>query len=125
VGLELLSRGAASAVFVESDRAASAALERNLRIAGEGRTRRLALHAGRALSRLAADGERFDLLFVDPPYEDELPKAFGEGVASVAGEGALLAVERRAREALELEGSWRRLESRRYGDAELHLFARE
>jgi 16S rRNA (guanine(966)-N(2))-methyltransferase RsmD len=69
VGLEALSRGAARAVFVERDAEAAQALRRNvtaLRLAGE--TRVLAMDVGRALHRLAADGERFDLVFLDPPY---------------------------------------------------------
>jgi 16S rRNA (guanine966-N2)-methyltransferase len=69
VGLEALSRGAARAVLVERDADAAAALRRNvaaLRVAP--RTLVLAMDAGRALNRLSAAGERFDLVFLDPPY---------------------------------------------------------
>lgn len=69
VGLEALSRGAARAVLVERDAEAAAALRRNvaaLRVAG--RTLVLPMDTGRALNRLAAAGERFDLVFLDPPY---------------------------------------------------------
>jgi 16S rRNA (guanine(966)-N(2))-methyltransferase RsmD len=69
VGFEALSRGAGRAVFVERDADAAAALRRNvaaLHVAG--RTLVLPLDAARALSRLAAAGERFDLVFLDPPY---------------------------------------------------------
>ena len=69
VGLEALSRGAERAVLVERDADAAAALRRNvatLRVAGQAMV--LAMDAGRALNRLAAIGERFDLVFLDPPY---------------------------------------------------------
>ena len=72
VGLELLSRGAVHTTFVESDRASSAALAENLELLAAGRSRRLALDARRALELLAREGARFDLIFVDPPYELEL-----------------------------------------------------
>src|SRR5262245_48215105 len=69
VGLEALSRGAARAVLVERDADAAAALRRNvttLRLARQARV--LPMDSGRALNRLAAAGERFDLVFLDPPY---------------------------------------------------------
>lgn len=69
LGLEALSRGARSAVFVESHPSALQVLHRNL---GQcdltAVSRVLALPVGRALPRLAAAGESFGLVFLDPPY---------------------------------------------------------
>ena len=64
LGLEALSRGSASAVFVERDRAALASLRSNVEAVGLG---------GRVVAadvdRFLVDRpERFDLVFVDPPY---------------------------------------------------------
>lgn len=67
VGLEALSRGAAEAVFVETGRAALAALRRNVAAVG--------LPGARVVPRevrafLASDpGQPFDLVFADPPYD--------------------------------------------------------
>ena len=73
VGLEALSRGATRAVFVERDAAAVVALRRNVAALGvEAGTRILRADVDRALDRLAADGERFDLVFLDPPYDADL-----------------------------------------------------
>jgi 16S rRNA (guanine(966)-N(2))-methyltransferase RsmD len=70
VGLEALSRGAARAVFVEQDAAAVTALRRNIgTLRVQGATRIIRADAGRALGLLAADGERFELIFLDPPYD--------------------------------------------------------
>jgi 16S rRNA (guanine966-N2)-methyltransferase len=73
LGLEALSRGAASAVFVEKSRAVAAALAGNVEALGlAGRSRVVVRDAASALRALAAEGARFDLCFVDPPYASSL-----------------------------------------------------
>src|SRR5574341_849527 len=73
VGLEALSRGAAHATFVERAAAAVAALRRNVAtLALESRVQVLRGDVGRELERLARDGARFDIVFLDPPYEGDL-----------------------------------------------------
>ena len=73
LGIEALSRGAASAVFVDNDRAATEAVRANLTALGErGEV------AGRdALDylRSVAGERRFDLVFCDPPYDSALAVA--------------------------------------------------
>jgi len=64
LGLEALSRGAASAIFVESDAAAVAAIRRNAERLGA--TERARVIAGSALA--LPRSEPFDLIFADPPY---------------------------------------------------------
>src|SRR3990172_8994658 len=66
LGLEALSRGAASAVFVESDPAAVRIIERNVEKLGLAGTR---IVRSDALRYVAAVEEAYDLVFVDPPYE--------------------------------------------------------
>ena len=69
LGLEALSRGAAHATFVDSSRAATAVIARNLGELGLApRARIMALDFHRALADLAAAQERFELVFVDAPY---------------------------------------------------------
>lgn len=65
IGLEALSRGAASCVFVDSHRDAGTAITRNLATAR--------LEGGRfvradALAFLKRDTATYDLVFADPPY---------------------------------------------------------
>jgi 16S rRNA (guanine966-N2)-methyltransferase len=68
LGLEALSRGAASATFVESARPALTAIRANLDATGE-EAEVVASDAVKWL-RAASDGERaFDLVFCDPPYD--------------------------------------------------------
>ncbi len=67
LGLEALSRGAAQAVFV--DRATAGVLRDNASHTHlEDKARILGSDVFPAMERLAGAGERFDLVFCDPPY---------------------------------------------------------
>src|SRR5260370_23468638 len=69
LGIEALSRGGGHVTFVESARAAITALRRNISALGfSGRARVLKSDVMRALETLSAEGERFDLVLLDPPY---------------------------------------------------------
>lgn len=67
VGLEALSRGAAEAEFVESDRGACEILHRNIAAVGLSTT---TVHRSQAATYLVGAGtdRPFDLVFADPPY---------------------------------------------------------
>jgi len=72
LGLEALSRGAASVVFVDLARAAAAAIQRNLETFGfAARARVLVMDMPRAIERLAGERAQFDLVFIDAPYADD------------------------------------------------------
>lgn len=78
LGLEALSRGAASVTFVERDAAAVAAIKRNAaRLGAEDRVRIL---GGSALALVRS--EPFDLVFADPPYAPGSGTAVTEAVAN-------------------------------------------
>jgi 16S rRNA (guanine966-N2)-methyltransferase len=68
LGLECLSRGAANATFVDSDRGSSEVIRRNLAKARfpVGTVRQG--DAFKVLKQLRACGDQFDLVFADPPY---------------------------------------------------------
>lgn len=67
LALEALSRGAASAVLVESDRTAAAVARENIAVCGAGAAARV---VNRTVSSfLSAPGSRYDLVFLDPPYD--------------------------------------------------------
>jgi pantetheine-phosphate adenylyltransferase len=72
LGLEALSRGAARVTFVEKARSALPVLEENRAAVALGSSDVLAMPAARALERLQARGQRFDLVFLDPPYAQGL-----------------------------------------------------
>ena len=82
LGIEALSRGAAGAMFVENSAKAAACVRRNLdslELAAEGEV--VQADWVKAVRGLAGDDQRFDLVFVDPPYADAGSVAFRLGDA--------------------------------------------
>jgi len=123
MGLEALSRGAASAVFVENDSEARRTIERNLdklRLTG---ARVIPQDALRALAAEASAGRRYDLVLVDPPYEmfSSLQNGLSRYLPAVLAEDGLVVVETAARQEPELPPLIRRT-SRRYGSTRISLF---
>lgn len=119
LGLEALSRGAASATFVESDRAACRVISDNLaklRLTGA------RVVCAEAVWTLRQETRTYDLVLVDAPYEqwEALEPKLGESLARVLAPEGLLVVETGARTEPELPLALRT--SRRYGSARLTLF---
>jgi 16S rRNA (guanine966-N2)-methyltransferase len=71
--IEALSRGAAEAVLVDSSAQSGKAIRENLRRLNlTDRANLWAMPVTRALRLLARQGQTFDLIFLDPPYEQRL-----------------------------------------------------
>ena len=121
LGLEALSRGAASADFVESDPAAVKAIERNLEKLGlEGPGR--AAPMPRATS--PRTDERYDVVFVDPPYEmvESLRMPLADHLPRVLADGGSVVFETAAGVEPELPLPVR--STRRHGSTQLTVFER-
>lgn len=71
LGLEALSRGAASAFFTDSERDAIEIVKKNAAICGFGDRCKYLVSDWRNYIRKASGREKFDLVFVDPPYAME------------------------------------------------------
>lgn len=117
VGLEALSRGAAAAVLVESDRVAAGVARRNVAALGlPGAT----VVGTRVESYLSGAPQRFDLVFADPPYADDVDPVLRRLPGGWLAEHAVVVVERSARGA---DPGWpdgiETLFTRRYGQAVL------
>ena len=69
LGIEALSRGAKSAVFVEQNTEAAKLIRQNLQICGFADSAEIRIDD--ALAYLNS-GESFDLIFIDPPYDTKL-----------------------------------------------------
>lgn len=122
MGLEALSRGAARATFVENDRDACRAINRNLDKLGLDNATVLCHEALAALRSDARTGTRYDLVLIDPPYRrfSSLQNALIQHLPEVLAPDGLLLVETAAAEEPELPLSKRT--TRRYGSARLTLF---
>jgi 16S rRNA (guanine966-N2)-methyltransferase len=122
LGLEALSRGATSALLVESDRAAAAVVRHNIEATGLGGASVQAVPVSRALARVP--DRPADLVLADPPYpldEPALAQVLGLLVAGGwLAEGAVVVVERSTRSP---EPTWpdglTRTDERTYGETRL------
>jgi 16S rRNA (guanine966-N2)-methyltransferase len=126
VGLEALSRGAAHATFVERDARAVAALRENVAALGvQSAVRILRDDVTRALASLARDGERFDVVFLDPPYDtDDVQAALAAlGRGDVLAADAIVVAQHRTKRApAAAEGTLRAFKTRRFGETTLTFF---
>ncbi|MDR2903638.1 MAG: 16S rRNA (guanine(966)-N(2))-methyltransferase RsmD [Clostridiales bacterium] len=87
IGIEALSRGAASAVFVDSAAESIAVINKNLlktKLSAQAAV--IKQDAAGALARLTLEKRRFDVIFMDPPYHTA---AAEETVALICRHGLL------------------------------------
>jgi 16S rRNA (guanine966-N2)-methyltransferase len=130
VGIEALSRGAADVVFVEQHRAAAELIRQNLaRLRVDSGYWILTSSVEKALEKLAGEGEKFEFIFLDPPYE-----AIGEYHQTLRdlGRGRLLlpsslVIAEHSRHVI-LEDTYislRRSRLIRHGDAQLSFYRPE
>ena len=120
LGIEALSRGAASAVFVDRAPRAVTAVKANLEALGiEAEVRRAEARAW--LRTASARADAYDLVFLDPPYRraGELGRELSEALAAVLAPGARVVTESDRRDPLELKLPL--LDERRYGDTVIRI----
>ncbi|MDQ6765806.1 MAG: 16S rRNA (guanine(966)-N(2))-methyltransferase RsmD [Verrucomicrobiota bacterium] len=128
LGIEALSRGAASAVFVEGNRAAADAIEQNfVRTKLKGQLRRQEVFA--FLESTNAH-ERFDIIFADPPYEKtntggEFTRLLLENrqVAGLLEPPGIFVLEKRPEEKMFAAELWQIVRAKKYGATEVLFLA--
>jgi 16S rRNA (guanine966-N2)-methyltransferase len=130
-GLEALSRGAAAAVFVDQSRQAAQLIQESLaRCAAGAKAALLQLDLAkpdslaRLKNRLPAD-MRFDLIFLDPPYEKSLAAKTVAAVAQhnlLKNSGLLIAEERKNARLPAQCGTLRLYDQRSYGETGLWFY---
>jgi 16S rRNA (guanine966-N2)-methyltransferase len=118
LGIEALSRGAGRVQFVDSARRSSEMIERNARNLGIGDLCKVSRQDAVQFVR-AWTGERFDLVFMDPPFlsgkvEETVGAMNGSGLAS---EGALVIARIHWREQVSLPPDVRIVRKRKFGDS--------
>jgi 16S rRNA (guanine966-N2)-methyltransferase len=122
LGLEALSRGAAAVVLVERDPRAARALRESAARLGAGLRARLCELTAECF--LTSATERFDVVFLDPPFDaGALPAALAALAArDLLSPGARVYLECRADQPLPaLPPGWRLHRSGRAGDVGYHL----
>jgi 16S rRNA (guanine966-N2)-methyltransferase len=117
LGLEALSRGAASATFVESDRDACRTINANL----DKLKLRGAVLCQDVLRALAGERRTYDLVLCDPPYDYD-PARLLPHLARLVRDDGLLVYESAGREDPPVIPGLEQRTSRKYGAARLTLF---
>jgi 16S rRNA (guanine966-N2)-methyltransferase len=130
IGLEALSRGASRVVMVDSSGAAVTAMKDNLELlrgqGGEGQVFRQ--DARIALAALADTGIRFDVIYLDPPYESDLYEPLlmqVEETGLLEKEGIVVAEHFHKRHLPEKMGHLSRTRQVRVGDHRLSFYRLE
>ena len=128
LALEALSRGAVRAVLVESGREACKVIGENVAALRFGdRARLVQDDVPRALATLASRGERFDLVFSDPPYALRAAQATLDAVARhglLAPGGRLVLESDKAEPAPAVPEGYALDDQRTYGDTAVIVIAR-
>jgi len=117
MGLEALSRGAAHATFVESDRDACRVINANLDKLGLKAT----VLCQDAVRALAQERRRYDLVLCDPPYDFDGKRLLPHFAKLLTEDGVLVWETSGRGEPPEVPGLAQRT-SRTYGSARLTLF---
>lgn len=125
LGIEALSRGADSALFVEEDRQSTAAIEKNLAKAKLiGRVRQQDVFG--FLKNAGALGEKFRIIFADPPYDEmESGERFTDKLLAdstlprLLEASGLFVLEKRPAEKIPDMKLWKLIRQKTYGATEV------
>lgn len=124
LGIEALSRGASSAMFVEEDRQSTEMIERNLaKTKLKGRVRQQNVFD---FLRRGPDAERVQIIFADPPYEKtKYGESYTEKLLTnevlprLLDSSGVFVLEKRPAETLPEMKFWRMVRQKTYGATEV------
>jgi len=121
LGIEAASRGAASVTFVDNSKVAVKLVRENLEHCGI----KAQVHQMDALGFLAS-GNKFDLIFVDPPYHSDIYDKVLQSIIEfdILPEGGIIVCESRPEKILPELNGFRRKEYN-YGKVRLTVYTKE
>jgi 16S rRNA (guanine(966)-N(2))-methyltransferase RsmD len=129
VTIEALSRGAAEAILIDSSSESGKVIRENLRrLRAADRTKVWITPVLRAVRLLARRGESFDLIFLDPPYEQRLVEATLKAIdtGELLRRSGVTIAEHSVREPVQTSyGDLALSDQRRYGSTLLSFYKRE
>jgi len=121
LGFEAASRGAAKVVMIEQAPKVLAALHENAKMLQN--PPEVEIMRRDALQYLASAKSKFDLIFLDPPFNKGWIPRLAPLLAGVANEDAAIYVE--AEEQIEALGDWRPVRHGKAGEVHFQLMRRE
>ena len=123
LSLEALSRGADFAVMVDHDRKACEIQQRNLTaLRYQERARLIRSDWKAALATLRQDGERFGLVFLDPPYRMTDLRELSVHLEPLIAEDGLVVVEHEAKKTVEFGNGFEKTDERSWGFCGISFF---
>ncbi|MEM8655061.1 MAG: 16S rRNA (guanine(966)-N(2))-methyltransferase RsmD [Pseudomonadota bacterium] len=117
LGFEALSRGAASAVFVENGRVGQKLITENIKKLGAGDQAKLVRADATKPNGLESSG--FDLVFLDPPYGKGMGERALNAIRPCCAEGALIVWEENA--PMDAPPGYTRVDQRKFGSTHVTL----
>lgn len=124
ISFEALSRGAGFALAIDRSSRAQACMEANRETLGTDRLRLVRAVLPGAFGKVVTGEAAFDLVFIDPPYDDSGPAEFLGTVSAVVVDGGEIVLEHSARRTPPTAaGRFRLRLSRPYGDSALAIYA--
>ena len=125
LGIEALSRGAASVVFIEEDTRHIRILKDNVALCGfSAEAQIIRGDVFRHIKRLGEGGERFDIVLADPPFKQKLHERITKGVrqAGILARESLLLIEHEVHDSISMESSLRLIKQRRFGHCVVSVY---
>jgi 16S rRNA (guanine(966)-N(2))-methyltransferase RsmD len=128
VGLEALSRGASSLVMVESNRDSILAIKKNIQLLEVSDCNLYNLEADKGVKLLFLNKKHFDIIFVDPPYLQEMAKKILqtlEGYDILAPHGLIVIQHSKAELLAKNTLKFDLIKEVRYGDTQLSIYRKK
>lgn len=121
MGIEALSRGARSCVFVEQAKACRAVIDENLKHTGL--TANARVLGTDAIAFMRGSSELFDIAFLDPPYLQGFSDKLLEPLSKLMSESGVIICETSLKESLpEMAGMLRLYKEYRYGKTKITVY---
>lgn len=123
IGFEAFSRGAAEIVMIDRDRKAQIAIVKNMKSLGLKGAIRLVKANCRAWAETYT-GEAFDIVILDPPYDD-IKRSTIEHLVNHLKNNGLMVLSHSGRESAPTVNGVVVVDKRKYGDAALAFYRKE
>ncbi|MDP1852782.1 MAG: 16S rRNA (guanine(966)-N(2))-methyltransferase RsmD [Candidatus Omnitrophota bacterium] len=125
IGIEALSQGVKELVLVEKDPECIKIIKDNFSLLGEAGYSLIGLDTQQALARLSKEGRKFDIIFMDPPYYQDMAKKTLQTLAAydILTPSGFILVQHFKKDFLpEKSGDFTLFKQYKYGDTLLSLY---